>query len=413
MGYFSSAVYMPATEQIRVYFNTDLTIINMSIAFFVLILGIAPLFYAPLSERIGRRLIYVGGISLFTVFTIICGTSTNLVAFIIFRLCQGLFAPVGMALGGGTISDLFDSHERSKAVSLYMFGTIFGPAIAPIIGGLLAQYLYWRSIFYLKTIIGGVLAIASFFFLDETLYKPERTLSSVTQLRWYHFKFNPLSTLKLLLNKEVAIICFAVSTSFGWFYLLVTILPATFASIYGLPISTIGLLYLSGGIGNSCGALSSGFISDRLYQWQLRRNNGKHLIEYRLTPMYIGIPFIVIGSLLYGWALHFHVYFIIPLVGYLLYTFGTMLTITTGNTYLVECYLSKSASVVSVNNCLRNVFAMFFSLMAVIIRNGLGDGWTFTIGSITCILMYSPIILVQRYGSNWRSKQMDGVVDSL
>ncbi|ORZ18834.1 major facilitator superfamily domain-containing protein [Absidia repens] len=408
MGYFSSAIYMPATEQIRAYFDTDLTIINISIAFFVLFLGVAPLFFAPLSERIGRRWIYLTGTFFFTVFTILCGTSTNLGAFMAFRLIQGIFASVGMAIGGGSCSDLFDTHERGTAVSLYMFGTILGPAVAPISGGYIANYLGWRWIFYIKTILGGVLFILSFFFLQETLYVSPDALplpSSGTvgwKARVANLKFNPLATLGLLLRPEIGLLCLAVSTFFGWFYLLVTILPATFNRLYGFSSDTIGIMYLAGGIGNTSGAIVAGLISDRLYNWQVKRNNGARVIEFRLTPIYFGIPFIVIGALLYGWALQYALNQFVPLAGYLLYTFGTMLTITISNTYLVESFLSRSASVVSVNNCLRNVFAMFFSSMAVIIRNGLGDNWTYTVAAITCLLMYIPTFLVQKYGSKWR-----------
>ncbi|SAM02809.1 hypothetical protein [Absidia glauca] len=402
MGYFSSAIYLPATEQIRAYFDTDLTIINISIAFFVFFLGVAPLFFAPLSERIGRRWIYIGGTLLFTVFTILCGTSTNLGAFMAFRLLQGIFASVGMALGGGSCSDMFEAHERGAAVSIYMFGTILGPAVAPISGGYIAKYLGWRWIFYIKTILGGVLCVLSYFFLQETLYRPHLT-AAAPKTMWQKIRFNPLSTLGLLLRPEIGLICVGVSTSFGWFYLLVTMLPATFNSLYGFSSDTIGIMYLAGGIGNTSGAIVAGLISDRLYQWQIKRNGNVPVIEYRLTPIYFGVPFVVVGALLYGWSLHFRLNFFVPLAGYLLYTFGTMMTITLGNTYLVESFLSRSASVVSVNNCLRNIFAMFFSSMAVIIRNGLGDHWTYTIAAITCLVLYLPTFLVQRYGAKWRA----------
>lgn len=57
-------------------------------------------------------------------------------------------------------------------------------------------------------------------------------------------------------------------------------------------------------------------------------------------------------------------------------TFGVMFTITTGMTYLTDCYLPISASVVSAANFCRNLGAMIFSLPAVQIRGSLGDGWS-------------------------------------
>lgn len=71
---------------------------------------------------------------------------------------------------------------------------IFGPSIAPVIGGYTSQYLGWRWIFYLKTIIGGVLTILTFIFVKETLYRPGKK-QKVTDFkgRLESLRFNPVS----------------------------------------------------------------------------------------------------------------------------------------------------------------------------------------------------------------------------
>ncbi|ORX59725.1 MFS general substrate transporter [Hesseltinella vesiculosa] len=402
MGYFSSAVYMPATTEIREYFNTSITVVNTTIAFFVLLLGISPLFFAPLSEQIGRRWIYVGGIFLFTVFTILCGISTNLGAFIFFRLCQGIFASIGQGLGGGSIADMFEGRQRSRAVSFYMFGTIFGPAIAPTVGGFITRYLGFRWLFYIKAIIGGLLTLASFFFLDETLHQPHTKTPFLQRLK--SVRVNPISTFGLLLKPPIGLVCLAVSTAFGWFYLMVTNLPLTFSDRYGFSVDKIGLLYLPGGIGNCSGAIVAGLIAHRCYLWLTRRNLGKPLAEFYLAPIVIALPLLLAGLLIYGWAIDYQANLFVALLGYLFFTHATMLSITLSNTYLVEAYLERSASVVSVNNCLRNIFATVFSVLAAIVRNGLGDGWTYTTAAITVFVFYLPLLLVWFYGPAWRAK---------
>ena len=137
-------------------------------------------------------------------------------------------------------------------------------------------------------------------------------------------------------------ICITLSTAFGWFYYLATILPSTYSEIYGFDTGTIGLFYLSGGIGNCTGSIVAGLISDRIYAYQLKR--GKTSAEGRLAPLYFGIPFLPAGFLTYGWCIHARLHWITPLVGYMLSTFGSMYTITTGTTYLVESYVEVSAS---------------------------------------------------------------------
>jgi MFS family permease len=68
------------------------------------------------------RWVYIFGMAIYTVCTIICGISTNIGLFVAFRLLQGAFACVGQAVGGGSVSDLFEPHQKGKAMSLYMLG---------------------------------------------------------------------------------------------------------------------------------------------------------------------------------------------------------------------------------------------------------------------------------------------------
>ncbi|GAA5817662.1 hypothetical protein MFLAVUS_011213 [Mucor flavus] len=407
MGYFSSA--MPATHDIMNYFKTDLTTINATIALFLLMNALAPLIWAPLSERVGRRWIYIVAMAIYTVCTIICGISTNLGLFFAFRLLQGIFACAGQAVGGGSVSDIFEPHERGKAMGIYILGTILGPAVAPIAGGYIDQYLGWRWIFYIKTIMGGVLTILSYIFIKETLYVPNtKKLPPPANIkeRLQRLKFNPFGSLELLLLPDVAAVCIPTSIAFGWFYYLVTILPSTYSMVYKFTTGTIGLCYLAGGIGNTSGSIVAGLISDKLYAKTVAKNNGENRTEFRLRPMYIGLPFIVLGSVMYGWFLQNSIHWMGTLVSYSITTFGIMFTITVASAYLVDSNHTKAASVVAVGNFTRNICGMVFSLTAVQIRGSLGDGWSYTFMGLMSLASYLICIpIVQKYGPGWRAKR--------
>ncbi|KAI9486471.1 MAG: major facilitator superfamily domain-containing protein [Benjaminiella poitrasii] len=409
IGYFSSAVYMPAVKDIMNYFQTDLTTINATIALFLVFNAIAPLFWAPLSEKVGRRWIYIISLIIYCICTIICGISKNLGLFFTFRLLQSIFASAGQAVGGGTISDIFEPLERGKAMGLYMLGTIFGPAIAPVCGGYIDQNLGWRWIFYIKAMIGALFAITSFFFIPETLYVPNAKETpaprNITE-RLQKLKFNPLNTLKLLLNPETGIACIPVSIAFGWFYFLVTILSPTFGETYHFSTGTIGLCYLASGVGNMTGAVFAGATFDKINNWLIKRNNGVYVKEFRLRPIYIGVPFVAIGSILYGWLLHARIHFMGPLVFFALYCFGITATIAATNTYLVEINQAKAASAVAVNNFTRGVCGMIFSLTSAQIRGSLGDGWSYTFSGLMTLASFVIFIpIVQKFGGKWREER--------
>lgn len=99
--------------------------------------------------------------------------------------------------------------------------------------------------------------------------------------------------------------------------MLVTILSVTYIERYHFQSGSIGLLFLTGGVGNCSGSLVAGLVSDRIYGWQRRRKNGAVTAEDRLVPMYVGVPFLVIGFVLYGWFLQEQLHWFTPLVGYL------------------------------------------------------------------------------------------------
>lgn len=152
------------------------------------------------------------------------------------------------------------------------------------------------------------------------------------------------TTLLLLSRKETAVICIPVSVAFGWFYYLVTILAPVFGERYGFSSGSIGLCYLANGVGSILGAIASGIISGKINNYSIEKNGGVAIKEFHLRPIYLGLPFLVVGFLIYGWLLDFRVHFMGPLVGLALLNFGLLLCISTTNTYLIEANTYRAAS---------------------------------------------------------------------
>lgn len=83
---------------------------------------------APLSELYGRRWLYHCNTVLFALTSFACGKSTSLGMLIAFRFLSGLAGSCPVTIGSGTIADLFKQEERGKAMSLWTFPILFGPA---------------------------------------------------------------------------------------------------------------------------------------------------------------------------------------------------------------------------------------------------------------------------------------------
>ena len=97
----------------------------------MVMLGIGPLFFALMSETFGRRKVFLTNLTLFTLVQIPTALAPNVTSFIVLRVLGGLCGSVGVANGGGSISDMFETHERAAVLGVYLLG--------PLLGSLLVQ----------------------------------------------------------------------------------------------------------------------------------------------------------------------------------------------------------------------------------------------------------------------------------
>ena len=87
------------------------------------------------------------------------------------RTFSGGAAASVQAVGAGSVADIWETKERGKAMGMFYLGPLCGPLFAPIIGGVLAQTLGWRSTQWFLAIYGAVTLIIIIFAMPETLRK--------------------------------------------------------------------------------------------------------------------------------------------------------------------------------------------------------------------------------------------------
>ncbi|PHH69716.1 hypothetical protein CDD83_5634 [Cordyceps sp. RAO-2017] len=150
-------------------FETTATVTNLAVAMYLLSMSIFPLWWSSFSEQFGRRSIYLISFGLFAVFAAGCGASSNAAMLVVLRVLTGGASASVQAVGAGTIADLWEPHERGRAMSTFYLGPLLGPLVAPIVGGALAQQFGWRACMYLLAVYGALILLLLFFLLPETL----------------------------------------------------------------------------------------------------------------------------------------------------------------------------------------------------------------------------------------------------
>ena len=120
---------------------------------FAVLLSVA----AALGDRLGRRRIFVAGLAVFVLASIVCALSSSIGILIAGRALQGAGAAMVVPMGLAILSVAWPAEERGKALGI--FGAVTGLAVlsGPVIGGAIAQGIDWTWIFWLNVPVGLVL----------------------------------------------------------------------------------------------------------------------------------------------------------------------------------------------------------------------------------------------------------------
>ena len=113
-----------------------------------------------LSQKIGRKTMFLVSIGGFTIASMLCGIATSLPELVAFRILQGIAGASLMPLSQTMILDLYPPEQVPKVMSLWSAAVIVGPIVGPSLGGWLTEQLSWRWVFFINLPI-GILAFSS------------------------------------------------------------------------------------------------------------------------------------------------------------------------------------------------------------------------------------------------------------
>lgn len=119
------------------------------------------------ADSMGRVRAFVLGMSLFSAASVMCGMAPNVTVLIIGRALQGLGAALMQPASSSIVIGSFAPGERGKAMGVYVGIPMLFLTLGPLIGGLLAQHVGWRAVFYLN------LPIAAFALILTAIVRPD------------------------------------------------------------------------------------------------------------------------------------------------------------------------------------------------------------------------------------------------
>ena len=121
-----------------------------------------------LADLLGRRRVFVAGLLVFTVSSLLCGLAGSAHQLIAWRIVQGIGAAMMNPATLSIIAATFPPRERGRAIGIWAGVSAFALAIGPLIGGLLTEHVGWSWIFFVNVPVGALAIVASFLFIDES-----------------------------------------------------------------------------------------------------------------------------------------------------------------------------------------------------------------------------------------------------
>ncbi|PVI01598.1 MFS general substrate transporter [Periconia macrospinosa] len=444
---FGATTFYPALNVLSDVLNVSPTMTNISITTYMIAQAIAPAIIGGMSDTSGRRLSFIVCFVIYIVAAIGLALQTNYVALLLLRILQAFGCSAAISLTMAVVADIATSAERGKYMGYATCGILFGPAFGPTIGGLLAQYLGWRSIFWFLAIFSGVLLVLFVFLFPETCRAVvgngsipargvNRSLLSYIQERKQRkshtvtvqdqeedtapaekpkFKLpNPLKTLRILGEKESCIILLYNGLFFTGMMTVASSIPFLFGEAYQLNEIKIGLCYIALGTGSLVSTLSTGHLVD----WNFRRhaalNNltitqGKQqdlrnfpIEKVRLQIVAPGHVIGTCGLIMFGWCINYRVHLAAAEVALFVIGFGVSTAFNITNTLLLDLHKHQPATATAAVNFVRCLLSAGGSVAIIPMCNTMTPGWAFTFIALVYVVLIGAVFWVMKCGMGWR-----------
>ncbi len=168
MSTLDASVVNISLPQMSAHFGISISAVEWVVMAYLLIISSLLLMYGRMGDMYGNRRIFLCGLVVFTVGSLLCALSPTFVFLVAARVFQAVGAGMLMAVGPAIITIAAPPNERGKALGMNGVAVQVGLACGPILGGLLTTAFGWQSIFYVNLPIG-----VAGYFLSRRLLPPD------------------------------------------------------------------------------------------------------------------------------------------------------------------------------------------------------------------------------------------------
>ena len=400
-------------------YNVSNEVAVLSVSLMVIGFLVGPLLWAPLSEQIGRKPVYMISFFLYTVFNIPVALSPNIAGMLICRFLLGVFSSSALTNVGASLVDLHN-ETRGLAIAFFSFCPYSGPVLGGVVNGFISvdsgryELMVWVNMAF-----AGVMWILMAT-IPET-YAPVILKKRAKKLRQETGNDNimteqeakPLSLSELVNNNLVRplkfivtepvldLICLFVALIYALLYAFFFAYPVIFEELYGYRDDKIGLMYIPILIGAAL-AVTLTPVLEKQYKALCKRR--RPTPEDRLIGAMIGCPFPCIALFILGATSQKHIIWVGPALSGIAFGFGMVLIYYSLNNYIIDTYAKYAASALATKVFLRSAGGAAFPLFVTQMYHGLGLRWASFLLAFVSLAMIAVPFSFYRFGASLRKK---------
>lgn len=314
------------------------------------------------------------------------------------------------------MADMYGKAERGRSMAIVTLLPYIGPALGPIVGGLITQYTHWSWIFWIMSLIDTAIALLGLMFIRETYTpvllrrkaaKEAGSTIETTSYKTLHTRLGPylMRPFRILVQRPIIWpISLLATISFAVYSLMLSTYATLWIDKYNQSELISSLHYLSIALGCTLAGQIGAHIMDWLYKRLTNRSGGPGIPEFRLPYALPGFLLMPAGLLLYGWAAEYTLPWAVVDAGAVIFTLGSFVAAAGVISYQLDEFGDYGASAGAAVRMLSYSLAFVLPIIAPHLYGSLGYGWgNSTLAMAAFVLGVPVVVALWLWGSKLRA----------